>query len=157
MARAMSVEGREAFLSGLHVGLVSLDAPPRAPQVTPMWYAYVPGGDVRILAPQVGPFSERLRRAQRATLCAQDEFPPYRYVTVEGPLVAVVPADRERDFRPLVERYLPHMWIEDYLRRMWPETEPSNGRMLMAQLKPETWESVDYWDDFAVYFGNAAR
>jgi hypothetical protein len=157
MARSMTVEGREAFLSGLHVGLVSLDAPPGAPQVMPLWYAYAPGGDVRILVTEDNPFTERLQHAHRATLCAQDEFPPYRFAAVEGPLLAFQPADRERDYRPLVERYLPHMWIEDYIRRMWPESAPSNGRMLIAHLRPENWVTVDHWDDFARYFGNASR
>jgi nitroimidazol reductase NimA-like FMN-containing flavoprotein (pyridoxamine 5'-phosphate oxidase superfamily) len=156
MAQSMSVEVREAFLAGLHVGLVSLEAPSGAPAVTPVWYAYAPGGEVRILTALNGPLTERLRHAARATLCAQDEIPPYRYVTVEGPLLGLEPAQRETDFRPLVERYLPHMWIEDYIRRNWPETAPAAGHMLMARLRPENWVTVDSWEDYALYFGMTA-
>ena len=37
-----------------------------------------------------------LEAAGRFSLCAQTEAPPYKYVTVEGPIVAVEPTDEER-------------------------------------------------------------
>ena len=153
MPQPMTEEVRQAFLAGLHVGLVSLEIPARAPAVTPVWYAYAPGGDIRFLTAKDSLLTEQLRHTTRATFCAQDEMPPYRYVTVEGPLLALEPAHRERDFRPLVERYLPHMWIEDYITRNWPESVPADGHMLMARLRPEDWMTVDYWEDYAQYFG----
>jgi hypothetical protein len=36
----------------------------------------------------------------------QAEAPPYKYVSVERPVVAIEPADLERDRRPLAHRYL---------------------------------------------------
>src|SRR3989304_3083790 len=60
MAQSMTVEVREAFLAGLHVGLVSLAAPSGAPAVTPVWYAYTPGGEVRILTALNGPLPRTL-------------------------------------------------------------------------------------------------
>jgi hypothetical protein len=42
----------------------------------------------------------------RFSLCAQTETPPYKYVSVEGPVVAIEAADLERHRRPLAHRYL---------------------------------------------------
>jgi uncharacterized protein len=43
----------------------------------------------------------------RFSLCVQTETPPYKYVSVEGPIVAIeAAADLERHRRPLAHRYL---------------------------------------------------
>ena len=40
------------------------------------------------------------RRGEPArSVCVQTETPPYQYVSVEGPIVAIEPADVERDLR----------------------------------------------------------
>ena len=47
-----------------------------------------------------------LNAARRFSLCAQTEEPPfYKYVSVEGPIVDVAPAELEADRRPLAHRY----------------------------------------------------
>ena len=56
----------------------------------PVW---TPGRDGCSLAPQF-------------SLCAQTETPPYKYVSVEGPIVSTEAADIERDLRSLARRYL---------------------------------------------------
>lgn len=38
-------------------------------------------------------------------LCVQSEQPPYKYVSVEGPITAIVPSDVERDERWLTTDY----------------------------------------------------
>jgi hypothetical protein len=47
-----------------------------------------------------------LADAGRLSLCVQTETPPYRYVSVEGPITAIEAVDVERDLRPLAHRYL---------------------------------------------------
>jgi hypothetical protein len=73
---------------------------------------------------------------------------------VEGPIVSIELAHRERDFRFLVERYLPDEWVEDYYQTVWPESEPVEGYMLIASLKPERWFTVDYRQYFDWYFSD---
>jgi len=46
---SMSAKEREAFLAGLHVGVISIVEPGRGPLTVPIWYAYEPGGDLRVV------------------------------------------------------------------------------------------------------------
>ena len=49
MSLAMTREEREAFLAEVHVGVVSIADPERGPLTVPIWYAYEPGGELRIV------------------------------------------------------------------------------------------------------------
>ncbi len=96
----MTKEEREAFLADLHVGVIAVERPDRAPLAVPIWYAYEPGGEV-VVWTDTGSVKEKLiRAAGRFSLTAQVEQPPYRYVTVEGPVTAIEPATVETA-RPL--------------------------------------------------------
>lgn len=68
--------------------MLAVERPGRAPLAVPVWYGYEPGGEVLVWSyPGV---KERLVRASgRFTLTAQSEGWPYRYVSVEGPVVAI--------------------------------------------------------------------
>ncbi len=84
---------------------MSIDDPGRGPLTVPVWYAYAPGGVVRIVTAAGSEKARLLRAAGRLSLCVQSETPPYRYVTVEGPVTFRAP-DHERDVRALARRYL---------------------------------------------------
>ena len=84
----MTTAEREAFLAGVHVGILSVDDPGRGPLTVPVWYAYEPGGTVDVITGGQSVKARRLRAAGRFSLCAQIETPPYRYVSVEGPITA---------------------------------------------------------------------
>ena len=91
MSYAMSVAEREQFLAGVHVGVLSVDEGEggrgsRAPLAAPVWYDYEPGGLVSVITARGSRKGVALAAAGRMSLCAQDENPPYRYVTVEGPV-----------------------------------------------------------------------
>ena len=58
-----------------------------------------------------------LSRAGRFSLCAQMEALPYKYVSVEGPIVSTQPADHERDLRPIARRYLGAEEGDRYIER----------------------------------------
>jgi len=103
---AMTKEEREAFLGDVHVGIISIADEERGPLTVPIWYFYEPGGEVRIITAMMSQKGKLLKRAGRFSLCAQSETPPYKYVSVEGPIVAIETADLERDRRPLAHRYL---------------------------------------------------
>ena len=49
MSLAMTREEREAFLADVHVGVVSITDSERGPLAVPIWYAYEPGGELRIV------------------------------------------------------------------------------------------------------------
>jgi nitroimidazol reductase NimA-like FMN-containing flavoprotein (pyridoxamine 5'-phosphate oxidase superfamily) len=88
---AMTREEREAFLADVHVGIISILEEGRGPLTVPVWYAYHPGGDLRVVTGKTSRKGSLLQRAGRFSLCAQVETPPYRYVSVEGPIVAIDP------------------------------------------------------------------
>jgi PPOX class probable F420-dependent enzyme len=133
----MSVAEREAFLAGTHVAVLTIARPDgRAPLAAPIWYEYEPGGDVVMT---IGAGSEKaalLEQASVASLCAQSEALPYRFVTVDGP-VAVVPAD-DASRRRIAERYLPAELVDGYL------ASGSSADMRNVRLTPASWRSNDF-------------
>jgi PPOX class probable F420-dependent enzyme len=137
----MSVAEREAFLADVHVGIVSVAEPDRAPLVVPIWYAYEPGGPIRFVTDGASRKGKLLRAAGRASLCAQTETPPYKYVTVEGPIRIGTP-DHERDGRQIAHRYLGPEMGEAYLAAT--AAERASGTLVLVELTPERWLSVDY-------------
>jgi hypothetical protein len=93
---------------------------------------------VWILTPESSLKGRLLQRAQRFSLCAQDETPPfYRDVSVEGPIVAIEAADEEDDSRPMAHRYLGPAIGDEYV-------ESPGEQSLKFSMRPERWWSVDY-------------
>lgn len=145
MSLAMTREEREAFLAAVHVGVISMAEPGRGPLTVPIWYRYEPGGDVAVVTGRDSRKGRLLAAAPRISLCAQTEAPPYRYVSVEGPVVQVGPADLERDVRPLAHRYLGAEFGERYL-----EATAGSEESIVVRMRPERWLTVDYAKQFQV-------
>jgi nitroimidazol reductase NimA-like FMN-containing flavoprotein (pyridoxamine 5'-phosphate oxidase superfamily) len=82
MTFAMTRQEREQFLAALHAGIISIAEDGRGPLTVPVWYAYQPGGELRVLTASASRKGRLLERARRFSLCAQTETPPYRYVSV---------------------------------------------------------------------------
>ena len=141
MTLAMSKVEREAFLAEMHVAMISVAQPGHAPLTVPIWYAYEPGGDVRIVTGENSKKAALIRTAGRMSLCVQTETPPYKYVSVEGP-VTFGTADFERDIRPLAHRYLGEQMGEMYLQLT--AQERAGVTNVLVRLKPERWLSADY-------------
>jgi hypothetical protein len=138
MSVLMTKDEREQFLADLHVGVLGVSAHSRAPIVVPVWYTYEPGGEVRFVTFERAKKVEFLRREKRITLCVQTETSPYKYVSVEGPIVGMDLADVERDVRPIAHRYLGKAEGDAYIRETSGEVE------LLVRMKPERWSSADY-------------
>ena len=83
----MTAAEREAFLSGVHVGILAVERDGRAPLAVPIWYDYEPGGELLIWIRRDTAKDTAIRKAGRLSLVVQDENPPYRYVTAEGPVI----------------------------------------------------------------------
>jgi nitroimidazol reductase NimA-like FMN-containing flavoprotein (pyridoxamine 5'-phosphate oxidase superfamily) len=142
MSTTMSRKEREAFLSGVHVGVVSLAEEGRGPLTVPVWYAYEPGGDVQIVTERSSRKAKLIEEGTRISLCAQDEAPPYKYASVEGPIVRIDRSDAERNERPLAHRYLGPEGGDRYLE------SATDGRdadeMILVRMRPERWLTADY-------------
>ncbi len=139
MSLAMSAGEREQFLAGLHVGVLSVAAGDgRGPLAVPVWYDYRPGGQVSVITGRSSRKGRAIRAAGRMTLCAQDEAPPYRYVTVEGPVVI---EELDLDERlAMARRYLGPEGGDQYVA-----SNPDPDReMTMFRMSPEHWLSVDF-------------
>lgn len=131
----MTKAEREAFLADLHVGVASVEQPGRGPLTAPIWYAYEPGGDVTML---IGPNSrkaELLQQAGRMSLVAQTEAAPYKYVSVEGPVIIGAPPENATLL--MATRYLGDKLGAEY-------AASGNGDSLLVTLHPEHWLSTDY-------------
>jgi nitroimidazol reductase NimA-like FMN-containing flavoprotein (pyridoxamine 5'-phosphate oxidase superfamily) len=140
MTLTMTKEEREAFLADVHVAVISVADEGRGPLVVPIWYSYEPGGEVRIITGRTSRKGKLLERAGRFSLCVQTEAPPYyKYVSVEGPIVAVEAADLERDRRPLARRYLGTELGDRYI-----ESTRDMGGNVLVRMRPERWLTVDY-------------
>ena len=139
MTTAMTKAERETFLAELHVGVLSVTCPGRGPLTVPIWYHYSPGGAVRLVTGGSSRKAALLRQAGRATLCAQTENPPYKYVTVEGP-VHIEHTDVSGEVRGLAVRYLGEQLADWYMQTSAAELPGS----VLIILTPEHWATVDY-------------
>jgi hypothetical protein len=133
----MTQHEKQAFLAGLHVGVLAIPNPGAGPLTAPVWYGYEPGGDLWFLT---GPTSRKgrlLAPGVRVSLCAQTETPPYRYVSVEGPVVSIEPAG-EDDLLPMAVRYLGDTAGRGYV-------ESTRGEVsVVVRVTLEHWLAVDY-------------
>ena len=82
-----------------------------------------------------------VRAAGRFSLCAQDERPPYRYVTVEGPVTIEEAGHDER--LALACRYLGPEGGNAYV-----SANPTGGQ-IVVRMPPEHWLSADYGKAYA--------
>jgi nitroimidazol reductase NimA-like FMN-containing flavoprotein (pyridoxamine 5'-phosphate oxidase superfamily) len=136
----MTKEEREAFLADVHVAVLSVADDGHGPLAVPIWYSYEPGGEVRIITSWTSRKGKLLERAGRFSLCVQTEtLPYYKYVSVEGPIVAVDAADLERDRRPLAHRYLGTVLGDRYI-----EDTRDTMEGVLIRMRPERWLTVDY-------------
>ena len=136
----MTAREREMFLAEVHVGIISIPEDGRGPLTVPVWYAYDPGGELRLVTGRTSRKGRLLERAGRFSLCAQTETPPYKYVSVEGPIVAIEPADVERDVRPLAHRYLGTKRGDAYIA----STRDEHTDNVLVRMRPGRWLTADY-------------
>lgn len=135
----MTESERQEFLAGLHVGVLGVERADGPPLVVPVWYSYEPGGAVEVLTSASSIKGRLAAGAGRASLCAQREDLPYKYVTVEGPVEIEHLGDRARDaVEPMATRYLGEEMGRTYAAGSISADE------IRIRLRPERWFSVDY-------------
>jgi hypothetical protein len=133
---------REAFLADVHVGVLSLADGGRGPLTCPVWYRYEPGGEIVFVTGAGSRKAPLLRPGARASFLVQDESMPPKYVSVEGPVVSVEPADPERDVVPIAQRYLGEAIGRQYVEGT--RGAPDAPDEVVVRLRPERWLSADF-------------
>jgi len=139
----MSAAEREEFLAGVRLGVLSLAVGQGGQTLAvPVWYSYQPGGLLTVLTGRGSRKATAIRAAGRFGLCVQDDRPPYRYVSVEGPVASedeLDPAER----LAMARRYLGAAGGDRYVA-----DNPDPGRENVAfRMRPQHWLSQDQGKD----------
>ena len=134
---AMTETEKQEYLADLHVGVLSLNDNSNGPLTAPIWYDYEPGGELWFITGPNSLKGKLLEVGVRLSLVAQSEEPPYKYVSVEGPVVSIREST-EDDLLAMAVRYLGETGGKQY-------TENSNvSGGVLVRIKPERWLAVDY-------------
>jgi len=135
----MSAAEREEFLAGVHVGVLSAAAGTAGRTLAvPVWYSYQPGGLVTVLTGRRSRKAAAIRAAGRFGVCVQDDSPPYRYVSAEGPVVSEEELDPSERLA-MARRYLGAEGGDRYVSDN-PDPERHN---VAFRMRPEHWLSQD--------------
>jgi nitroimidazol reductase NimA-like FMN-containing flavoprotein (pyridoxamine 5'-phosphate oxidase superfamily) len=142
----MSREEREAFLAGVHVGVLSVaDDEGGGPLTMPVWYRYEPGDTIAVITGPATRKASLIAKAGRFSLCVQSEQPPYAYVSIAGPVVDSTPVEPEARAE-MAHRYLGKEMGDMYLAA----TEEEQAHDIVLRMRPERWRTAD----FSKQFGN---
>ncbi|GAA3207738.1 pyridoxamine 5'-phosphate oxidase family protein [Nonomuraea helvata] len=133
----LSVAEREAFLAEAYIASLAVEAGDgRAPLAVPVWYDYVPGGDIRFLTDGDSRKAQLIAKAGRFSMLVQRVSPTYRYVSVEGPVTSSGHTTLE-DLTRIASRYLPPDALDGYV-------QGSDLHALVTfRMRPEHWLSAD--------------
>lgn len=135
----MSETERQEFLSAMHVGVFAVERPDGPPLAVPVWYSYESGGDVVVLTGDSSVKGRLVAEAGRASLVAQQEQPPYKYVSVEGPVEIDELGEDARDAsEAMAVRYLGEKRGKAYAEAN------AGGDSIRIRLSPQRWFTVDY-------------
>ena len=143
MTTTMTREEREAFLSDVRIGVLSVDNNGRGPLSIPMWYYYNRGEDIWMTTGENTRKGKLLKKAKRIGFCVQDETAPYKYVSMEGPFT-IDNSDTNsilEDTLKLAHRYLGKEGGDAYFNAM-KEFMISSGP-LRLKFRPEHWLTFD--------------
>jgi len=147
MKLSMTHAEREAFLADVRVGVLSIPEPGRGPLAAPIWYGYEHGGEIWLVTGRDSRKGRLLASGLRVAFVVQSEAPPYRYVSVEGPVTSVAPSPGDAEERQLAHRYLGREAGDAYVASTAARraAEPN----VLVRIRPERWLSVDYRKAFA--------
>jgi nitroimidazol reductase NimA-like FMN-containing flavoprotein (pyridoxamine 5'-phosphate oxidase superfamily) len=136
----MTREERETFLAGVHVGVLTVEEPGRGPLSVPVWYLYEPGGEIVVVTRPEARKARLLAVGASVAFLVQSEEMPPKYVTTQGRVVSVAPADVARDVKPVVRKYLGAEVGDGYV----DATRPNGTNELVVRIRPRRWYSRDF-------------
>jgi len=135
----LSAHDREQFLAEPHIAALSVSAgADRGPLTVPIWYQYVPGGEVWVLTAAESRKARLIAAAGRFSLMVERLEPTARYVSVEGPVTRTTPATDEL-LLEITARYLPQEKIPAYIECAKAELDDQ----ITIYLRPQRWLSAD--------------
>lgn len=136
---ALSKSEREQFLAEPHTGVLSvLERTERGPLAVPIWYDYIPGGQLWV---RTGPDSRKaraIRAVGRFNMLVQRTEPTLRYVSVEGPVTSMVQSTDEQAHE-MAARYLPADKVAEFVAYEQSEL----GEQVTIYMQPQRWVSAD--------------
>ncbi|MFB4314876.1 pyridoxamine 5'-phosphate oxidase family protein [Actinomadura sp. 21ATH] len=142
MSTHMTVTERERFLADTHIGMLSVNHG-RGPLLVPIWYAYSPGAEIKVSTPSSSAKLGLIREAGYVGFAVQQEAMPYRFVSVDGPVVGYEPTDPQ-EYRQWSIRYLGagrgarfHDLIKDSL-----------AGWVTISIRPDRWRTFDFGKQF---------
>jgi nitroimidazol reductase NimA-like FMN-containing flavoprotein (pyridoxamine 5'-phosphate oxidase superfamily) len=142
----LSKEEREAFLAEPHIGVVSVAADDgRPPLAVPIWYGYEPGGDLTFFTGTQGRKARKIdliRKAGAVSFVVQHDQFPYRYVTVEGPVISTDKPPSSEQMLKIVGRYLPEEQAQGFVQNELGRV--SESELTLFTVRPERWMSFDF-------------
>ena len=133
---AMTTTEREAFVRDVHVAIVAVDEPGRAPLAMPIWYLVDDDGTIVLSMDGSSLKARLLRAAGRATITVQTEAPPYSYVSMEGPATV---GPLSHDPLELASRYL-----GPELGQWYVDNNPAGDDTVTVRITPEHWRTYDF-------------
>lgn len=142
MTFTMTKAEREAFLKEARVGVLAIPDGDRGPLSSPVWYDYLPGGDLWFLTQSTARKGRLLKVGGRVSLLVQETASPYSYVSIEGPVSAITSSDLIDDLQPMAQRYLGRQGGIDYAAGL--AESYARGNAIKVFVSPERWLTVDY-------------
>ena len=137
---AMTKAEKESYLADLHVGVLAINEPGAGPLTVPIWYDYEPGGNLWMITGTNSRKGKLLNLGDRISLAAQSENAPYKYVSIEGPIVEIKNSSNE-ELLSMATRYLGEEQGKAYANG---NSSVSDGLSVIVSVKPERWLAVDY-------------
>jgi len=142
----LSKEEREAFLAEPRIGVVSVASDDgRPPLAVPIWYGYEPGGDLTFFTGTQGRKARKIdliRKAGAVSFVVQHDQFPYRYVTIEGPVVSIDKPPTSDQMLKVLRRYLPEEQAQGFAQREL--SHAAESELVLITIRPERWMSFDF-------------
>lgn len=148
MPRRLSPAERETYLAEPHIGVLSVASDDgRPPLAMPVWYHYQPGGVLNFFTGTQG------RKARKMDLIAKHGVVsftvqrtewPYKFVTIEGTVIATDQPPSRDQVLAIVRRYLPEEMAQGFAAAEL--TEPS-ATFTLYTVRPDRWLTNDFSDE----------
>ena len=133
----MTADEKQLFLSELHVGVIGINNPGHGPLTVPIWYDYTPGETAWVITGANSIKGNLLTEGSQVSLAAQNEAPPYAYVSIEG-VVNSITQTTESELEAMAIRYL-----GDEMGKQYAENSGTDGQ-ITVHISPKKWLAVDY-------------
>ena len=149
MPKPMTEQERQAFLAEPHVGVLSVASGDdnRPPLSVPIWYGYQPGGNITFFT---GTFGRKARKTElikqsgSVSFCVQLGAFPYKYITVEGPVVQTGQPPSIEQVLAIARRYLPEDQVQGFAEAVLENSGPD---FVHFTIRPDRWLTADFSDD----------